>query len=498
MFEGHPLFSMENVYRAYRRCRRHKRGTINALRFERNLEENLVALHEELTSGTYRPGRSVAFLIEKPKRREIFAADFRDRVVHHILVGHLEPKWERRFIHDSYACRKGKGTHAGVERLRSFTRQVTANGTRPAWYLQLDVRGYFIALNREILFERVVRRETDPAVLWLARTLIFHEPTENCRMRGSTRADFEGLPAHKTLFRAEPNCGLPIGNLTSQFFANVYLDALDQFVKHTLKAQHYVRYCDDLVLLAQGQDQLAAWEQRIVAFAEESLKLQLNARRRLRPVADGIDFLGYIVRPSHLLARRRVVGAFRERLEDADATLRELGAAMEAGARKVFVWHWPTVVRVQAWLNSYLGHFGRASCRRLLVAMRRRFVWLDEFFCWNGASAELRCPVPRRVSCFAQQKQWFVERLPGHALVVQRGRTWELLPGPICDKAETWAMMSLLARRFPQRQMQTARRLLWDARLPVGWISETGGRVGLLAERALTCRWDAEAAAIAA
>lgn len=152
MFAGHPMFRMESVYRAYLRCRRHKRGTVNAMRFEQNLEENLVGLHEELSAGTYRPGKSVAFLVEKPKRREIFAADFRDRVVHHLLVGNLELEWERRFIHDSYACRKRKGTHAGVERLRSFARQVTANGTRRAWYLQLDVRGYFITLDRNILF----------------------------------------------------------------------------------------------------------------------------------------------------------------------------------------------------------------------------------------------------------------------------------------------------------------------------------------------------------
>ena len=145
---------------------RHKRGTVNALRFEANLEENLVTLHEELSSGTYRPGRSVAFLVEKPKRREIFAADFRDRVVHHVLVGHLDPEWERRFIHDSYACRLGKGTHAGVERLRTFLRQATANGTRSAWYLQLDVQGYFITLNRDILFERIAAKEHDSAVLW--------------------------------------------------------------------------------------------------------------------------------------------------------------------------------------------------------------------------------------------------------------------------------------------------------------------------------------------
>lgn len=486
---SHPLYSMENIYRAYRRCRRHKRGTLNALRFEENLEENLVALHEELTAGTYRPGRSVAFLIEKPKRREIFAADFRDRVVHHILVGYLEPKWEKRFIHDSYACRKGKGTHAGVERLRHFTRQVTANGTRQAWYLQLDVRGYFIALNRAILFERLLRKETDPVVIGLARTLIFHDPTRNCYLRGATRADFEGLPPHKTLFKAAPDCGLPIGNLTSQFFANVYLDALDQFVKHTLTARCYVRYCDDMVLLAEDRHQLADWELRIEAFVGEALNLKLNARRRLRPVADGIDFLGYIVRPDYQLARRRVVVAFRERLLEADATLRGLGAAMDAGGRRVFVWHWPTVLRVQAWLNSYLGHFERAACRRLLEATRQRFVWLDEFFVWQGLRVVLRCPIPRGAMHFGQQKQWFVERLPGHAIVVQRGRMWELLPGPLCVKARTWAEMSLLSRRFGHAELQTARRVLWDTRAPVAWVTETGDRVCSLAERALTCRW---------
>lgn len=139
---------MDNIYCAYRECRKHKRDTLNALRFEQNLEENLLALHAELSNGSYQPGRSVAFLVEKPKRWEIFAADFRDRVVHHVLVGYLQPRWERWFIHDSYACREGKGTYKGVERLRSFTRQVTANGTRQAWYLQLDVRGFLISIDQ--------------------------------------------------------------------------------------------------------------------------------------------------------------------------------------------------------------------------------------------------------------------------------------------------------------------------------------------------------------
>ena len=146
MFKDHPLFTLENLYAAYLACRRGKRNTQNGLKFEQNLEENLIDLQEELISGRYQPGQSVAFLVEKPKRREIFAADFRDRVVHHLLVRHLEPRWERRFIYDSYACRKGKGTHKGVERLRSFTRQVTGNGRKRGWYLQLDIRGFFISV----------------------------------------------------------------------------------------------------------------------------------------------------------------------------------------------------------------------------------------------------------------------------------------------------------------------------------------------------------------
>lgn len=125
------LFAFENLHRRYLACRRKKRNTVNALRFESRQEEALLALHEALTTRTYRPGRSVCFVCKRPKLREIFAADFRDRVVHHVLVHHLEQLWEPIFIHDSYACRRGKGVHAGVKRLQTFLRQVTANGTRP-------------------------------------------------------------------------------------------------------------------------------------------------------------------------------------------------------------------------------------------------------------------------------------------------------------------------------------------------------------------------------
>ena len=361
LFADHPLFSLENLYRAYRQCRRRKRNTVNAMRFEQNLEENLVALHEELSAGTYRPGRSVAFLVEKPKRREIFAADFRDRVVHHVLVGYLEPKWERRFIHDSYACRTGKGTHKGVERLRSFTRKVTANNTRQAWYLQLDIAGFFIAIDRQLLYDRLMAVERDPAVRWLTCTLVFYEPTEGCILRRATPADFDALPDHKTLFKAAPGCGLPIGNLTSQFFANVYLDVLDQFVKHHLKVRYYLRYCDDFILLSTDRTELEAHEGTIGRFLMDELHLCLNERRRLRPVSDGIDFLGYIVRPDYLLVRRRVVGALRARPVGAEKELVEQGLTMDLADRTVYPWPWAVLERIHAWLNSYLGHIQRGG-----------------------------------------------------------------------------------------------------------------------------------------
>jgi len=485
-FKDHPLFTLEKIYQAYLRCRRHKRGTINALIFEQNMEENLLNLHEELTGGTYRPGRSMAFLVEKPKQREIFAADFRDRVVHHLLVGYLEPRWERRFIHDSYACRKGKGTHRGVERLRSFTRKATANGIRRAWYLQLDVRGFFITLDHNILYERLSAHEADPAVRWLIRVILFNEPTKNCRFRDGRRADFERLPAYKTLFKTRNGCGLPIGNLTSQFFANVYLDALDQFVKRRLRVRYYLRYCDDIVLLSKDKKDLKQWEEEIKFFLAHRLRLQLNERRKLRPISDGIDFLGYIVRPDYLLVRRRVVGALRERLTTTEQALTRLGMAEYPDGRQLFPWRRPLIEKVRQWLNSYLGHIKKASGYRIIRGLRNRFSWLDEYFLWEEGKVVLRCPIPRLTLRFSQQKRWFIDHLPGHVLMIRQGGFWEMVEGSY----EAAAPMLSRPSRFPNRRIHPVKDRLWKARCPVAWITETGRRLCNIAERALVCRWD--------
>jgi len=293
------IFSLANLYRQYEVCRRNTRKTINALRFE--------ALQEALVTRTYHPSRSVCFL-GGPKLREIFAADFRDRIVHHILVHELEKIWDPIFIHDSYACRRGKGVHRGVQRLQQFCRKVMANGAHPAWYLQLDIHNYFLAIEK-VLFFLIAAKVKDPEVLWLARTLIFHDCTARYVFRGNPQL-LHQVPPHKSLRHAPPHTGLPIGNLNSQFFANVYLNELDQFVKHHLKCR-YLRYCDDFMLLSRDRVQLLHWREQIACFLRERLNLALNpTRQRLEPVNNGIDWLGYIVRRDYFLVRRRVVHHF--------------------------------------------------------------------------------------------------------------------------------------------------------------------------------------------
>lgn len=410
--------SLENLYRQYYRCRRNKRNTANALRFEIEQEKNLLDLRTALCDRSYRPARSVCFVTSRPKLREIFAADFRDRVVHHLLVDHLERIWEPVFIHDSYACRRGKGVHKAVDRLQQFLRQVTANGARPAWYLQLDIRNYFMSMDKDILFRLLAARIQDDNTLWLTRLLVYHDCTERPVLRG--RGDLlAGMPPHKTLFGAGPNKGLPIGNLNSQFFANVYLNQLDQFVKHALKCRHYLRYCDDFVLLNADRERLVEWRSRIEEYLREILALELNPRERLAPVANGIDFLGYIVRRDYRLVRRRVVGHLKERLRAFENEL----VQTDAHARR-YRFDPETLDRLAATLASYLGHLKQAQTWRLWQALWARHPFLSRYFRFDACAWKLvrRYTSPRGRCRARQQYHYWKVRWPDGALFFQVGR----------------------------------------------------------------------------
>ena len=372
------LFSFQNIYRCYLKCRRKKRNTANALRFETHLEDNICKLEEELKTKTYQPARSVCFVAKKPKFREVFAADFRDRVVHHILVSYLERIFEPVFIYDSWACRVNKGTQAAVKRLRKFTRSITSNGTQEAFYLQLDIKSFFVNINKDMLSGIVSRKTDNSDILWLLGKVLDNDCTKNYVYKGNKKL-LNMVPPHKTLFNTAPHKGLPIGNLTSQFFANVYLNELDQFVKHNLKAKYYLRYVDDFILLSGDKEQLTLWKAEIEKFLREKLDLELNPKmEKLGSVSNGIDFLGYIVRPAYMLVRRRVVNNCKSKLALIE---KKLGHRFRSGVLEFP----PAIVNeTKEMLASYLAHFALANSHNLIKALGGKFGFVGDFWKYSG------------------------------------------------------------------------------------------------------------------
>ena len=306
------IVSFPNLLHAYRLARRAGRVRPQTTDFDYDLERNLLDLRDELLSGSYAPGPYRSFLVTEPKARLVSAAPFRDRVVHHAVVGVLEPIFERRFIHDSYACRKGKGTHAAVDRAHRFVR-------RFPFCLAADVVRFFPSVDHEILL-RVVSR-----VIGCRRTLALLETI----LRGGKHvltSQFPGtlFPGDDLFALLRPR-GLPIGNLTSQFLANVFLDPLDHFVKEGLRVKGYVRYADDLRVFSDSKERLHAVRHEIEGFLA-GLRLVLHERKTVvTSTAAGVPFLGFVLFPD---GRRRLtrdgVRRFRRRL-------RRLARELEAG-----------------------------------------------------------------------------------------------------------------------------------------------------------------------
>lgn len=278
----------------------------------------VLAQAEHIAQGRYQPQPFTVFAVTDPKLREIFAPAFADRLVHQWLVRHIEPWWDKRFIDDSYANRKGKGTQKAIERLQHFMRQ-----PRQRWYCQLDIRAFFPSINRHILLG--LWRKALPQLPWdgatrarldhVASAILLQSPTQPPPLPSGDRALLARIPPHKSLYHTAPGVGLPIGSLTSQFFANVYLNELDQYVNHGLKVKSYIRYVDDFILLGDDPVQLMQQRQAIARFLQERLQLQLHPHKMvLQRCSQGADFLGSIVFAHHSLVRQRSVRALRRRL----------------------------------------------------------------------------------------------------------------------------------------------------------------------------------------
>ncbi|WP_437881563.1 RNA-directed DNA polymerase [Pseudomonas sp. LRF_L74] len=292
---------------AYHDCRRNKRTRASALAFEFNLERNIMQLHHDLNTGAYRPGASSCFVVTHPKHREVWAADFPDRIAHHLLYNHVGPRIERTFIADSCACIPGRGTLYAAQRLEKKVRSITQNWRRPAAYIKCDLANFFVTIDKRVLAEQL--RQAIPEQPWqaLALQILWHDPRENYQLRSPARL-LNRVPQHKRLTSQPAYLGLPIGNLSSQFYANIYLNALDQFVKHQLRARHYIRYVDDIVLLHESPEQLNEWHDQIEAFLAARLHARLNPSKTIRqPVDRGIDFVGQVILPHRRITRRRTV-----------------------------------------------------------------------------------------------------------------------------------------------------------------------------------------------
>jgi hypothetical protein len=315
----HADFSFAELVQAYLDCRHTKRNSASAAAFEQDQERNLAQLRDELLDGSYRPGRSICFVITRPKPREVWAAEFRDRIAHHLLYNRIAPRFYASFIQDTCACIPGRGTLYAARRLEAKVRSASENWSRPLYYLKCDLANFFVSIDKNVLWEQIAARVTEPWWQWLASTILFHDPRQNFELRGDSTL-LERVPAHKRLGHQPSHLGLPIGNLSSQFFANIYLDALDQHVKHRVHARHYVRYVDDFVLLHESPQWLNQALADIDAFLPARLGARLNPTKTiLQPAARGIDFVGHVIRPFHTRPRRRTVRQAVDRLRTMDA-----------------------------------------------------------------------------------------------------------------------------------------------------------------------------------
>ena len=278
------IISVENLFTAWRIFRRGKRDKPDVQLFERHLEDNLFALHDELRGKLYQHGSYARFHLFDPKHRIIHKAEVRDRVVHHAVYRILAPFFERSFIFDSYSCRLDKGTHAGVDRLEQLARKASRNYTRTCFALKCDIRKFFDSIDHSILMNIITRRISDPNTLWLIAEII------------ASYSSCDNLTRESK--------GLPIGNLTSQLFANLYLNEFDHFVKEKWRGEYYIPYTDDFVILHENPIALASLLPVMRAYSCERLALELHSKKiELRKLRQGIDFIGYVVLPHYRVLR---------------------------------------------------------------------------------------------------------------------------------------------------------------------------------------------------
>lgn len=301
------IYEFENLFCAYKAGIKSKRYRPDVMEFTDQLESNLIELQNELIWDTYEVGRYNIFYVYEPKKRLIMSLLFKDRVAQHAIYRQLNPLFEKQFIHDSYACRVGKGTHKAIDRLQNWLCQ-TERKPKKYYYLKLDVSKYFYRIDHDLLMGILERKIADKPLLNLLEKIIKSEDTNFGLPMG---ADIGDVAFDEMLY----DVGLPIGNLTSQMFANLYLNELDQFCKHKLHLHYYIRYMDDIIILHHDKKYLENIKQEIAEFLGNNLHLQLNKKTCIRPTSMGIEFVGFRVWSTHRKLRKKTAYKLKKRLQ---------------------------------------------------------------------------------------------------------------------------------------------------------------------------------------
>ena len=354
---------MHELYLSYLEARKNKRKTSNQLRFEIELEKNIYALAQTILSFNYTPKRSIAFVIFKPVQREIFAADFSDRVVHHFIYRCIYKQIDKKLIFDNYSCRKGKGNLYGVKRLNKFIRCCSNNYQNDAYVLKLDILGYFMNINHELLFKKVMRLLNPNAyyfgipfetIRYLLNQTIYNNVARNFYTKGSFK-DWKGLPSQKSLLNKGDGIGLPIGNLTSQIFGNVFLNDFDHFVKKDLGIKYYGRYVDDMVFVHSDKEYLKSILNPIKNKIND-LGLEIHPKKiALQHYNKGVLFLGHFTKPYRSYISNRTKNNFYQAIDLINKQLIKKERQS-----------WETLVKIRNVLNSFLGTLRHANTYQLI------------------------------------------------------------------------------------------------------------------------------------
>ena len=395
LFKDNHFIKLEDVFSAYFDCRKNKRNKLDALEFELDFETELIKLWEDINSNKYEVKPLDVFISERPVKREIFAAQFRDRVVHHLVINKLENIFEKEFIYDSYSCRKGKGTHFGIKRVKKMMRSCSKNYKKDCFVLKLDIQGYFMSINKDILLEKLknfinekYKEKDKEKVVWLCEKIINKDCIKDCKIR-SPKNKWRGLPKSKSLFYAHKRCGLPIGNYTNQVFANFYLNSFDHFIKHNLKIKYYARYVDDFLIFSERKNELINIMGKTKDFINDELNLTLHPRKiYLQNISKGFEFLGVFIKPWRSYITPRVKNNFWISIEEINEKLKDKGWYEKNEKQKILFK-----------INSHLGvlnHCNTYNLKKKILDKLRPEFWK----CFETGEGFIKVILKNRVKTF--------------------------------------------------------------------------------------------------